>query len=304
MFDGVGTRRRRLLIPLGIGLALLASSAVPALADATVTKVFGSQRRSEDWSSAATGYLAVNQRRPGNIQNSNVLVVPEGGVPTKVNPEGSNADYPTIELGNQYFGDVMLYAEWHGDGQRDVRIYDLVAGTFMDPPAGVNTSASESRPSLSGDHLLFGRGKADKPSTRAILYDLSSGTSRVIAQADYVWVGPVNGDWVVYQTCSRVCRIDRYQISTGARGRVPTPRALNYFPVIDDDGTVYFGASGRECGSNVRMMRHLLGADTSSVVKKFPDGVDIFPGDVVDHGVYFGRYNCRQEQGDIYRLTV
>ncbi len=69
MFDGVGTKRWRRLIPLGIGLALLASSAVPALADATVTKVFGSQRRSEDWSSAATGYLAVNQRRPGNVQN-------------------------------------------------------------------------------------------------------------------------------------------------------------------------------------------------------------------------------------------
>ena len=65
----------------------------------------------------------------------------------------------------------------------------------------------------------------------------------MIAQADYVWVGPVNGDWVVYQACTRVCRIYRYQISTGGRGRVPTPRALNDFPVIDDDGTVYFGAS-------------------------------------------------------------
>jgi hypothetical protein len=61
-------------------LALLASSAVPALAGGTVTKVFGSPRRSEDWSSAATGYLAVNQRRPGNVHNSNVLVVPEGGI--------------------------------------------------------------------------------------------------------------------------------------------------------------------------------------------------------------------------------
>jgi hypothetical protein len=66
-----------------------------------VTKVFGSPRRSEDWSSAATGYLAVNQRRPGNVRNSNVLVVPEGGIATKVNPDGSNADYPTVELGNQ-----------------------------------------------------------------------------------------------------------------------------------------------------------------------------------------------------------
>jgi hypothetical protein len=30
-----------------------------------------------------------------------VLVVPEGGIATKVNPDGSNADYPTVELGNQ-----------------------------------------------------------------------------------------------------------------------------------------------------------------------------------------------------------
>jgi hypothetical protein len=39
------------------------------------------------------------------------------------------------------------------------------------------------------------------------------------------------------------------------------------------------------------------------VVQRFPDGIDIFPSDVVDHEIYFGRYNCRQEQGDIYRLT-
>jgi hypothetical protein len=105
MFDRVGTMPWRRLIPVGIGLALLASWAVPALAGATVTKVFGSQRRSEDWSSAATGYLAVSQRRPGNVRNSNVLVVPEGGVATKDNPDGSNADLPTIELGNPHFGD-------------------------------------------------------------------------------------------------------------------------------------------------------------------------------------------------------
>jgi hypothetical protein len=117
-------------------------------------------------------------------------------------------------------------------------------------------------------------------------------------------LGPVNGDWVVYQACVRVCFIYRFQISARERGRVPTPRALNYFPVIDDDGTVYFVASGRECGSSLRMMRHLPGEDTSSVVKKFSDGVDIFPGDVVNHEVYFGRYSCGQEQGDIYRLTV
>jgi hypothetical protein len=304
MFQRLGSRPRLRLIPAVMGIAVVTATVIPVTAGSTVAELFGSKRRSEDWPSAATGYLVLNQRRAGNDHDGNVLLVPEGGVATKVNPDGTNADYPSIELGNAHLGDAMLYAEWQGDGQRDVRIYDLASQTFMDPPPGVNTSASENRPSVSGDHLLFARGPVDKPSTRAILFDLSTGMSTVIARADYIWVGPVNGDWVVYQECTRACPIYRYQISTGQRERVPAPRKWNYFPIIDDDGTVYYGASSWDCGLNVRMMRHVPGAGSSTVVRRFPDGVDIFPGDVVNHEIYFGRYSCRQEQGDIYRLTL
>lgn len=296
------TPRWRRLIPFGIGLALLTASVGPAMAGGSETKVFGTSRRSEDWASAGTGFTALNQRKAGTFE-STVLLVPDGGKASQVNIDGTNADYPIIEMGNAHLGNVLLFSEWRGRRQGDIKIYDLVSGTFVDAPSGVNTSAWENRPSVSGDHLLFGRGPANKPSTRAVLYDLASGTSEVIAKADYVWVGPVNGDWIVYQECDRSCPIYRYQISTEQRTTVPVPRKWNYFPIIDDEGTVYFGASGWDCGLNVRLMSHVPGAPSSTVVQRFPDGIDIFPSDVVDHEIYFGRYNCRQEQGDIYRLT-
>jgi hypothetical protein len=283
-------------------LALLMAMAGPALAGATATRVFGSAHQSEDWASAGTGFTALNQRKAGTLE-SNVLLVPDGGTATQVNPEGTNADYPIIEMGNARLGDVLLFSQWRDRGPGDIKIYDLSSGTFVDAPSGVNTSAWENRPSVSGDHLFFGRGPANKPSTRAVLYDLASGTSEVIGKADYVWVGPLNGDWAVYQVCNRSCHIYRYQISTGMRTTVPVSRKWNYFPIVDDDGTVYFGASGWDCGLNVRLMSHVPGAPSSTVIKRFPDGIDIFPSDVVDHEIYFGRYNCHQEQGDIYRLT-
>lgn len=302
MTSGHDIRSCRRLIPVGIGLLLMTALTGSAIALGSETKVFGTSRRSEDWASAGTGFTALNQRKAGTSE-SNVLFVADGGRAARVNPEGTIADYPTIEMGNTHLGDVLLFSQWRGRGQGDIKIYDLVSGNFVDAPSGVNTSASENRPSVSGDHLLFGRGPVNKPSTRAVLYDLVSGTSEVIAKADYVWVGPVNGDWIVYQVCNRSCHIYRFQISTGERTTVPVPRKWNYFPIIDDDGTVYFGASGWDCGRNVRLMSHVPGAPSSTVVQRFPDGIDIFPSDVVDHEIYFGRYNCRQEQGDIYRLT-
>lgn len=290
------------LIPIALGLALLTTLVGPALAAATVTNVAGSARKSEEWGSVGPGYTAFNQRKPGSSE-SNVLLIPVGGATIKVNPDGTNADWPIIETANPYLGDVVLFSQWRGRRQADIKIFDIGSGTFVDAPSGVNTSASENRPSLSGAHLLFGRGPANEPSTRAILYDLTSGTSKLIAKADYIWVGPVNGDFVVYQACNRSCAIYRYQISAGERTTVPVPRKWNYFPIIDDDGTVYFGSSGFDCGLGVRLMRHVPGAQSSTVVQRFPDGIDIFPSDVVDHAIYFGRYDCRRERGDIYRLT-
>ncbi len=290
------------LIPIAVGLALLTTLVGPAIAAATVTKVAGTPRKSEDWGSAGSGYTALNQRKAGSSE-SNVLLIPVGGATIKVNPGGTNADWPIIEMANTYLGDVLLFSQWRARGPGDIKLYDLGSGTFVDAPSGVNTRASENRPSLSGAHLLFGRGPANEPSTRAILYDLASGTSKVIAKADYIWVGPVNGDWVVYQACNRSCAIYRYQTSTGERTTVPVPRRWNYFPIVDDDGTVYYGSSGLDCGLGVRLMRHVPGAQSSTVVQRFPDGIDIFPSDVVDHSIYFGRYDCRLERGDIYRLT-
>lgn len=85
-------------------------------------------------------------------------------------------------------------------------------------------------------------------------------------------------------------------------GTDPRSRDL-LLPVVDDDGTVYYGVSGRRCGQNVRLMRHVSGANRSTEIRSFPDGIDVFPGDVFEHDVYFGRYDCERGEGDIYRLT-
>ena len=58
-----------------------------------------------------------------------------------------------------------------------------------------------------------------------------------------------------------------------------------------------WGAGARACPANGT-------TNTSSVLKRFPDGVDISPEDVVNHEVNFGRYGCGKEQGDFYRLNL
>lgn len=285
-------------------VAVVASTVVSAGAGSILTEVYGTNRRSEDWASAASGYLAVSQSPADDFVHSNLLVVPEGEAAIRVNPNHTNASFPSIELGNVYLGDVVVYAQWRDRGQRDLKVFDLAGSTISNPPAGVNTVETESRPSLSGDHLLFGRGPVGGSLRRVVLFDLASGTSRILDRAPYVWPGLVNGDWVTYQTCGSFCIIWRYQISTDNTTQVPTPdRGTSYFPAVDDDGTVYYGVSGRRCGQNVRLMRHVTGANRPSEIRSFPDGVDVFPGDVFEHNVYFGRYDCERGEGDVYRLT-
>lgn len=297
-------RRLRGFVAIGVAVAAaLATMITPVSAGSTATKVFSTQRRSEEWASAATGYLAVSQRR-SVFRPGHVLLVPDAGGRIRVNRDGTNADLPTIELANPHLGDALLFSQWRRSGDRDIKVYDVAGGGLSNPPPRVNTDVSETRPTLSGDHLLFARGPVARPLKRIVLYDLATQTPTILERDFYVWPGLVNGDWVVYQHCAHDCSIVRYQISTEQRTNVPTPnRGVTYFPVIDEDGTVYFAVSGRRCGQNVRLMRHVPGAGSSSRIERFPDGIDIFPSDVFGGEVYFGRLDCRRERGDIYKLT-
>jgi|tagenome__1003787_1003787.scaffolds.fasta_scaffold20673572_2 hypothetical protein len=261
---------------------------------------------SEDWATFEGGYLAFNQRVVGGVDDSVVMLGTDTDPFHQVNADGTYADWPSMELGNAYLGDVVLFSQWEGTGPADIVVYDVTTDTVVDTPDGINTSANEMKATISGDYLLFGRGaQGAAPPTKAVLYDLATGESSLLAKGSYVWPGMVNGNWVVYQRCAKACEIVRYRISNGRADVVPTAaRKWTYFPVIDADGTVYYGQSGNGCGLNVKLMSHHRGDAESHVLKDLPNQVDIDPGDIVDGDLYFGRFNCRREESDIYRLTL
>src|SRR5262245_9791831 len=73
-----------------------------------------------------------------------------GGAAFKVNAAGTNGANGGID------GNVLIYQEF-GKGKSDLKLFDLADRSRRSPPRGVNTAQWEYWPSMSGDHLLFGR---------------------------------------------------------------------------------------------------------------------------------------------------
>ena len=94
--------------------------------------------------------------------------------------------------------------------------------------------------------------------------------------------------------------------------RVAQPEGKNqYAPVIDEaDGTMYFvRAASHACGKGVTIRRGALGSDGSAVLASLPAGINtdyqqsVAPNPASGRlDLYFDRYRCRANTGDIYAL--
>lgn len=299
-------RRPGLIVSL---IALLLALTNIAFA-ATPVKVLGTPRNEID-PSAEGEYLAYGLGRAGAPNKFDAYLKPTGAPRIKVNAAGTQGYHPNLELGNLSFGDALVFVQRNANGA-DIKIWDVDSGGRSNPPAGVNTSAGESKPSLDGNHLLFGRGPAKQfYMTRVILFDLTLETTTVLDTAPrngIVYPGIVNGDWATWTECSPTdCRAWRYEISTESKTEVPSSARLIYTSAIGVDGTVWFVQSGIGCGANVKIRRAPIGSASTWV--DFPPGIDANISDLDDSGparqVYFSRVVCSNVRNwNLYRVAA
>ena len=202
----------------------------------------------------------------------------------------------------------------------DLRLYDLARRRHKPLPAGIDTNIWECCGTLSGDWLLFGRGRAYQPGRQLVLLrNLVTGEQRVLDTLNnrngLVGAGQLNGTFAVWERCNPYprCQVFRYDIVTGSSVALTVPAGkVPYAPTVNQYGTAYFMQSDKGCGKSVRLMKQgLVGPPT--VVASLPPRRDVdiayadaeakAPGDLVTTRVYFDLLTCgKSQRGDIYRV--
>jgi hypothetical protein len=139
--------------------------------------------RSVPSETADEGYFAYTQTRRGHPNAADVSLKSPGAACIRVNSPRSTSLYANLDIDNVRGGRLVF--EQRSRRGIDLKLWDVDAGGRSDPAPGVNTAAAESKPSISGQYLLFGRGpiRAGGIMTKVILFDLDAGTSRRIATA-------------------------------------------------------------------------------------------------------------------------
>jgi hypothetical protein len=199
------------------------------------------------------------------------------------------------------------------NGQSDIKLYDTVTHARTSPPPGVNTPQWEWEPSISGDWLLFGRQNAKTNIQSVVLYNLSLETSAALDSGfGFRQAGQVNGDYAVWIRCDGSCDVYRRQISTVTDRLLKEPAATTYqyAAAVTSTGIVYVARSGRNCGSNVRIVRYFGAPDPvgGTVVASLGDGRDFWSAYARENAdgsvdVFYDRLKCSdQKVSDIVRI--
>jgi len=274
--------------------------------DGASPEVVLSTRKDEFNAAVSDGYLTW-------AQDGTTYVKPDGEGRLFVNPPGTDSSGGSID------GTTVVFAQ-RVHGQDDVFLYDVPSDTISDPPEGVNTSAIEDQPSISGDWLLFER--VDGRREKVILFNLVTLEQRVVANIGFQTHGlldhQVDGDWATWETCDLErsdstfsnCQAFRYQISEDAVEQLPNPGRQQYAVGVAPDGTAYLLRSGRSdeyrCGARPRIVR-VEPNDDAHIIAALPVGVDLvnmFAFEEADGSttLYFDMFTCAGEHSDIYRI--
>jgi hypothetical protein len=224
------------------------------------------------------------------------------------------------DVGGFFFGPRVLYAQAPGDGDLDLRVFNLATGVRW-TPRGVNTNKNEWLPTRSRRHLLFNRDDGeDGTVTRVVLRDVrASGDAetvlaRTTAADDFAYAGQVRGNWAVWTMCNPVCDVYKRDIAARLTTQIPRPISdpvrSQYDASVKADGTVYLVRSGGEpCASTIEIVRYGVNDSpegtaiaqiqpsrftTLTYARSNPDGsTDIF----------FSRGSCSSFKSDIYKVT-
>lgn len=218
---------------------------------------------------------------------------------------------------------------WTGgiDPDQDRAIYQQIEGRASDLftinletlrrfklPGPINSARWEWGPRISNAFYLFARDASLR--TTLFLFDRSTKTMEKLVSLDltryYTAPGAVGERYATWSVCGPLtCNAYIRDTATDRTMKIPAPPGTaRYAPVVHEaEGMVYLARSGRTCGSVVRIMRLPvtdLGARPVGLVT-LPAGVDVdFQMSLDEVGadvdLWFSRYRCGPQQGDIYRL--
>ncbi len=298
---------RRLLVPAVVAALACAPIAWPRAPEGVVAT-----QRIEIQPAASTDYLVYSEAARRRPDVFTLFAKPAGAPRFRVNPVGTVAFVGSID------GTTLAYAQRTLRGRGQIKLFDLATRSALATPAGVNTTAHESAPSLSGEWLVFTRasGRSFANPRRLILHHLSDGnqTQLDFGSDAYVQGGGLAGNYVAWTRCRLLtrCRTWLYDIGNETKRILPNPLGKSQFAAsVTADGTVYYAESSTiNCGTRkvVRFWRQpLVGA--RELIGSLPRGRDPAMTSPVVMGdgsieLYFDRYICRTGASDIYKFVI
>jgi hypothetical protein len=304
------TKAHRKLAALATAVALAlvatASAATPIAVKATAYSEV-SPAAGGDW----FAWARAQERAPSPYD---VWAQRAGQRPFRVNPFDTQAYTGGID------GDRLLYQLIPVLDRSDLRLYDLARRRHVPLPRGVNSRRWECCGTLSGEWLLFGRGKIQTRGRQLVLlHNVVTGRKRVLDslrnRRSSLGAGQVNGNYAVWTRCHPEprCVVKRHDIAgrTTTTLIVPAGKAA-YSASVSSDGTTYYARSGPRCGQGVELVREpLIGPAQVLTVLPARHDIDVTytvlrpaRGPVAQpyNEVFYDRVRCGTDRADIFRV--
>jgi IPT/TIG domain len=257
-------------------------------------------------SAASGGFLAWQQNTPAHPKHYDAYAKPLGEARLKVNARGTSGALGGID------GTTLVYQE-SKSGNSDVRLFDLLT-LKRTSPAGVNTNASEYRPSKSGIWLLFGRFSPASGIRKVILFDTSTKKARVLtktsAKKTMLQPGQVSGDYVVWgKKTPKTCNVYLYTISSKTTTKIPNPLSKCQFgPSVTSAGTVFYGRSGFTCNSSFQLWKYPQGGPAAKLLSvgpgRFFSNTYAVSNENTTTSVLYDPGPCTTKNQDIYEFNA
>jgi hypothetical protein len=201
----------------------------------------------------------------------------------------------------------------------DLRLFDLQTRRLTTLPPGVNTKNWECCGTISGDWILFSRGRVYGAGRQLVLLrNLVTGEQRLLASLrnknGLLSAGQISGSYAVWVRCDPYpyCVVYRYDLATSSATALPTESGkVAYSPSVNRYGTVYFIRSTRGCGRSVELIKQPL-VGLPEVLAALPKGRDVDvtyastlppePPAGPTTQIYYDTVICRRQTWDIYRV--
>jgi hypothetical protein len=260
--------------------------------------------------SSAPGVLTWTQAprsRPGAFR---ALAKIGGRAPVPLNSRGTRGYVSTGAVDEG--GNRIAYWQ-HRGSKGNIKIYKVNSGRRRS--VFVNTAGHEWGASISGDRLLFARGRYGA-TMRMFVANLR--THRVrrlvrVASGGFLEPGDISGRWVTWTRCAgfRNCSVTRLNLRTGNRTVLGNPRDRSQFGAsVLPNGLVFYGESSNydTCASRLHLFKARRQGGRVHL-DTLPRGTSIGGTSVrrvsssAAH-VYYDRYRCSTGGWDIYRIRA